>query len=141
MEHINSFGDFMKKHDCYDLIPNSSKIVIFDTRLPVKKAFFALVANGKILFYLQSLQTKNNRLRVKRSKIDFSKWRLRINGLSNQCFHWYEIDCYPQISGLHLIIQCILKRKLQDYEPLLYGIPNSRNLLECWQFLISLGLY
>lgn len=46
MENIHSFGDFMKKHDCYDLIPNSSKIVIFDTRLPVKKAFFALVANG-----------------------------------------------------------------------------------------------
>ena len=36
----------MRRHDCYDLIPNSSKIVIFDTRLPVKKAFFALVANG-----------------------------------------------------------------------------------------------
>jgi len=30
----------------YSLIPTSSKIVIFDTRLPVKKAFFALVANG-----------------------------------------------------------------------------------------------
>jgi len=47
MANINSFGDFMRLHDCYDLIPNSSKIVIFDTRLPVKKAFFALVANGK----------------------------------------------------------------------------------------------
>jgi len=46
MANINSFGDFMRLHDCYDLIPNSSKIVIFDTRLPVKKAFFALVANG-----------------------------------------------------------------------------------------------
>jgi len=45
-ENIHSFGDFMRRHDCYDLIPNSSKIVIFDTRLPVKKAFFALVANG-----------------------------------------------------------------------------------------------
>ena len=47
MANINSFGDFMRLHDCYDLIPNSSKIVIFDTRLPVKKAFFALVANGE----------------------------------------------------------------------------------------------
>lgn len=46
MANINSFGDFMRLHDCYDLIPNSSKIVIFDTSLPVKKAFFALVANG-----------------------------------------------------------------------------------------------
>lgn len=50
MANINSFGDFMRLHDCYDLIPNSSKIVIFDTRLPVKKAFFALVANGKSKF-------------------------------------------------------------------------------------------
>ena len=53
----------MKEHEVYSLIPTSSKIVIFDTRLPVKKAFFALVANGKIknenflIFYLQILRT------------------------------------------------------------------------------------
>uniref|UniRef100_A0A8B9GWZ1 5'-AMP-activated protein kinase subunit gamma-1 n=1 Tax=Astyanax mexicanus TaxID=7994 RepID=A0A8B9GWZ1_ASTMX len=37
---------FMKSHQCYDLIPTSSKLVVFDTTLQVKKAFFALVANG-----------------------------------------------------------------------------------------------
>uniref|UniRef100_A0A672T4K9 Protein kinase, AMP-activated, gamma 2 non-catalytic subunit b n=1 Tax=Sinocyclocheilus grahami TaxID=75366 RepID=A0A672T4K9_SINGR len=37
---------FMKSHKCYDLIPTSSKLVVFDTSLQVKKAFFALVANG-----------------------------------------------------------------------------------------------
>ncbi|TRY53971.1 hypothetical protein DNTS_029811 [Danionella cerebrum] len=37
---------FMKSHKCYDLIPTSSKLVVFDTALQVKKAFFALVANG-----------------------------------------------------------------------------------------------
>uniref|UniRef100_A0A3B4GAB3 5'-AMP-activated protein kinase subunit gamma-3-like n=1 Tax=Pundamilia nyererei TaxID=303518 RepID=A0A3B4GAB3_9CICH len=36
----------MKSHSCYDAIPTSSKLVIFDTTLQVKKAFFALVANG-----------------------------------------------------------------------------------------------
>ncbi|XP_076013040.1 5'-AMP-activated protein kinase subunit gamma-3b [Genypterus blacodes] len=36
----------MKSHCCYDAIPTSSKLVIFDTTLQVKKAFFALVANG-----------------------------------------------------------------------------------------------
>uniref|UniRef100_A0A8C1IW64 Protein kinase, AMP-activated, gamma 2 non-catalytic subunit b n=1 Tax=Cyprinus carpio TaxID=7962 RepID=A0A8C1IW64_CYPCA len=36
----------MKSHKCYDLIPTSSKLVVFDTTLQVKKAFFALVANG-----------------------------------------------------------------------------------------------
>ncbi|XP_031418726.1 5'-AMP-activated protein kinase subunit gamma-1-like isoform X3 [Clupea harengus] len=37
---------FMKSHKCYDIIPTSSKLVVFDTSLQVKKAFFALVANG-----------------------------------------------------------------------------------------------
>ncbi|VDM39056.1 unnamed protein product [Toxocara canis] len=37
---------FMKAHKCYDLIPTSSKLVVFDTELPVRKAFFALVYNG-----------------------------------------------------------------------------------------------
>lgn len=45
-EDMYAFANYMKEHDCYSLIPTSSKIVIFDTRLPVKKAFFALVANG-----------------------------------------------------------------------------------------------
>ena len=35
---------FMKEHLCYDLIPTSSKLVVFDTKLSVKKAFYALVA-------------------------------------------------------------------------------------------------
>ncbi|KAF7705969.1 5'-AMP-activated protein kinase subunit gamma-1 [Silurus meridionalis] len=37
---------FMMGHTCYDLVPTSSKLVVFDTTLQVKKAFFALVANG-----------------------------------------------------------------------------------------------
>uniref|UniRef100_A0A8C6M9L2 Protein kinase, AMP-activated, gamma 3b non-catalytic subunit n=1 Tax=Nothobranchius furzeri TaxID=105023 RepID=A0A8C6M9L2_NOTFU len=41
-----TYMNFMKSHTCYDAIPTSSKLVIFDTTLQVKKAFFALVANG-----------------------------------------------------------------------------------------------
>uniref|UniRef100_A0AAY4AT21 CBS domain-containing protein n=1 Tax=Denticeps clupeoides TaxID=299321 RepID=A0AAY4AT21_9TELE len=41
-----AYTKFMKKHCCYDAIPTSCKLVIFDTSLQVKKAFFALVANG-----------------------------------------------------------------------------------------------
>ncbi|XP_073190723.1 5'-AMP-activated protein kinase subunit gamma-2 isoform X5 [Lepidochelys kempii] len=37
---------FMKSNKCYDIVPTSSKLVVFDTTLQVKKAFFALVANG-----------------------------------------------------------------------------------------------
>uniref|UniRef100_A0A7N6B2V8 CBS domain-containing protein n=1 Tax=Anabas testudineus TaxID=64144 RepID=A0A7N6B2V8_ANATE len=40
------YMNFMKSHRCYDAIPVSCKLVIFDTTLQVKKAFFALVANG-----------------------------------------------------------------------------------------------
>lgn len=42
------FIKFFKFHKCYDLIPTSAKLVVFDTRLLVKKAFFALVYNGKV---------------------------------------------------------------------------------------------
>lgn len=41
------FVKFFKFHKCYDLIPTSAKLVVFDTHLLVKKAFFALVYNGK----------------------------------------------------------------------------------------------
>ena len=37
---------FFDYHKCYDLIPMSAKLVVFDTELLVKKAFFALVYNG-----------------------------------------------------------------------------------------------
>lgn len=41
-----SYARFVKAHSCYDIIPSSSKIVVFDTKLKVKKAFFALVHNN-----------------------------------------------------------------------------------------------
>ncbi|XP_074989806.1 5'-AMP-activated protein kinase subunit gamma-1 isoform X2 [Calonectris borealis] len=44
--HRGAYATFMKSHRCYDLIPTSSKLVVFDTSLQVKKAFFALVTNG-----------------------------------------------------------------------------------------------
>ena len=36
----------MKHKCCYDIMPKSAKIVVFDTQLLVKKAFFALIYNG-----------------------------------------------------------------------------------------------
>ncbi|PIK36649.1 putative 5'-AMP-activated protein kinase subunit gamma-1 isoform X6 [Apostichopus japonicus] len=41
-----TFVKFMKNHKCYEIIPTSSKLVVFDVTLRVKKAFFALVHNG-----------------------------------------------------------------------------------------------
>uniref|UniRef100_A0A3P9NZS5 5'-AMP-activated protein kinase subunit gamma-1-like n=1 Tax=Poecilia reticulata TaxID=8081 RepID=A0A3P9NZS5_POERE len=46
MADTTVYLNFMKSHTCYDAIPISCKLVIFDTTLQVKKAFFALVANG-----------------------------------------------------------------------------------------------
>lgn len=40
------FVKFFKLHRCYDLIPVSAKLIVFDTQLLVKKAFHALVSNG-----------------------------------------------------------------------------------------------
>uniref|UniRef100_H3DAL1 Protein kinase, AMP-activated, gamma 3a non-catalytic subunit n=1 Tax=Tetraodon nigroviridis TaxID=99883 RepID=H3DAL1_TETNG len=53
------YMNFMKSHCCYDAVPVSCKLVIFDTQLQVKKAFFALVANGlrAALLWDSKLQT------------------------------------------------------------------------------------
>lgn len=40
------YAKFMTAYHCYDLIPTSSKLVVFDTQLNVKKAFIALIYNG-----------------------------------------------------------------------------------------------
>ncbi|XP_077129284.1 5'-AMP-activated protein kinase subunit gamma-3 isoform X1 [Ranitomeya variabilis] len=40
------YMEFMMKRQCYDAIPTSCKLVVFDTSLQIKKAFLALVANG-----------------------------------------------------------------------------------------------
>lgn len=46
-ENINHiYQRFFSKYHCYDLIPVSAKLVVFDTQLLVKKAFTALVNNG-----------------------------------------------------------------------------------------------
>ena len=37
---------FFKFYRCYDIVPVSAKLVVFDTQLAVKKAFFALLSNG-----------------------------------------------------------------------------------------------
>ncbi|XP_072179451.1 5'-AMP-activated protein kinase subunit gamma-1-like [Diadema setosum] len=45
-EEDMTFVRFMKNHKCYEIIPTSSKLVVFDLKLLVKKAFYALVYNG-----------------------------------------------------------------------------------------------
>uniref|UniRef100_A0A672T1B2 Protein kinase, AMP-activated, gamma 2 non-catalytic subunit b n=1 Tax=Sinocyclocheilus grahami TaxID=75366 RepID=A0A672T1B2_SINGR len=65
---------FMKSHKCYDLIPTSSKLVVFDTSLQVKKAFFALVANGVRAAPLW--ETKKQSFVGEFINLNFEKWTL-----------------------------------------------------------------
>ena len=37
------FSKFMKAHKCYDLIPTSSKLVVFDTQLNVSSFLHCLI--------------------------------------------------------------------------------------------------
>ncbi|KAK4470145.1 hypothetical protein MN116_005728 [Schistosoma mekongi] len=42
----SSYYIFLKHHTCYDLLPESAKLVILDTELSIKKAFYALIFNN-----------------------------------------------------------------------------------------------
>ena len=42
-------SEILKKYTIYDLLPISSKVIVFDTNLLVKKAFYALLQNGMSL--------------------------------------------------------------------------------------------
>lgn len=63
------FVKFFKFHKCYDLIPTSAKLVVFETQLLVKKAFFALVYNGKRPFLNFSLNEEHKKAIVLRLSI------------------------------------------------------------------------
>nr|CAH8851474.1 unnamed protein product [Trichobilharzia regenti] len=65
--HVEELSDpdkayriFLKNHTCYDLIPLSAKLVVFDVTLNVKKAFFALVYNGvRVAILWDSIEQKH----------------------------------------------------------------------------------
>ncbi|CAH8538998.1 unnamed protein product [Schistosoma mattheei] len=42
----SSYYVFLKYHTCYDLLPESAKLVVLDTKLSIKKAFYALIYNN-----------------------------------------------------------------------------------------------
>ncbi|KNC76084.1 hypothetical protein SARC_11405, partial [Sphaeroforma arctica JP610] len=39
------YRNFLERYTCYELIPESSKMIVFDSQLLVRKAFFALLKN------------------------------------------------------------------------------------------------
>lgn len=38
---------FLESHNCFSVLRNSGKVVVFDTRIPIQLAFYALVEHGK----------------------------------------------------------------------------------------------
>jgi hypothetical protein len=48
-------SEFLSSARAYDIIPDSSKVVVFDTEVPVKLAFYALVEHGMFFssYYLR----------------------------------------------------------------------------------------
>ncbi len=39
---------FLESQTCYSVLRNSGKVVVFDTRIPIQLAFYALVEHGEI---------------------------------------------------------------------------------------------
>jgi hypothetical protein len=38
---------FLEQHACFSVLRASGKVVVFDTRIPIQLAFYALVEHGK----------------------------------------------------------------------------------------------
>jgi hypothetical protein len=43
---------FLETHNCFAVLRTSGKVVVFDTRIPIQLAFYALVEHGNVLFVI-----------------------------------------------------------------------------------------
>jgi 5'-AMP-activated protein kinase, regulatory gamma subunit len=41
-----AISSFLDGHNCFSVLRNSGKVVVFDTRIPIQLAFYALVEHG-----------------------------------------------------------------------------------------------
>lgn len=42
----HAISTFLAQHNCFSVLRNSGKVVVFDTRIPIQLAFYALVEHG-----------------------------------------------------------------------------------------------
>lgn len=42
-----AISSFLDSHTCFQVLRASGKVVVFDTRIPIQLAFYALVEHGK----------------------------------------------------------------------------------------------
>ncbi|KFV74761.1 5'-AMP-activated protein kinase subunit gamma-3, partial [Struthio camelus australis] len=78
---------FMRSHCCYDAVPTSCKLVVFDITLEIKKAFVALVANGVRAAPLWDSKTQ-------------SRAGLHVLGLRVPCSVWHRGSAHRQPAPL-----------------------------------------
>jgi hypothetical protein len=46
----DAISTFLDSHNCFSVLRASGKCVVFDTRIPIQLAFYALVEHGKFPF-------------------------------------------------------------------------------------------
>ena len=44
--------EFLNAHNCFEVIRQSGKVVVFDTKIPIQLAFYALVEHGTFCYSL-----------------------------------------------------------------------------------------
>ena len=43
----SAIREFLRAHNCFSILRTSGKVVVFDTRIPIQLAFYALVEHGE----------------------------------------------------------------------------------------------
>jgi len=46
---------FLETQSCYSVLRASGKVVVFDTRIPIQLAFYALVEHGELIFMFMTI--------------------------------------------------------------------------------------
>nr|XP_020463529.1 5'-AMP-activated protein kinase subunit gamma-1 isoform X2 [Monopterus albus] len=111
----NVYTRFMKSHRCYDLVPTSSKLVVFDTSLQVKKAFFALVSNG---VRAAPLWDSNKQCFVGKSNFHFTLYHSETkfnNGLM-KCFQFCSAGMLTITDFINILHRYYKSPLVQIYE-------------------------
>lgn len=50
----DAISSFLDSHNCFSVVRSSGKCVVFDTRIPIQLAFYALVEHGKSMIHANS---------------------------------------------------------------------------------------
>jgi hypothetical protein len=46
-----AIASFLDSHTCFSVMRASAKVVVFDVRIPIQLAFYALVEHGELIFF------------------------------------------------------------------------------------------